>query len=168
MSFQIMSRPQRNEFNLGSQIKSKSWRAETEIQIQRRANKQSSAGPLSQDKPATQVVQPYSSSQNMMCSWIMTILSIFGVVLKSGLVKIVIIHLMIYDDVFLVHQQVYQTTSSLHTIIDADERWIYIVKALDMDLYNGKHVQRIMRVFVLYVAYLWQMCLVLLFLVSAF
>ncbi len=36
---QSVSRPQRNEFNLGSQIKSKSQRAETEIQIQRRANK---------------------------------------------------------------------------------------------------------------------------------
>ena len=42
----------------------------------------------------------------------------------------------------------YQITPSLQTFIDADERRIYTVKVLDIDLYSGKQVQCIINLLI--------------------
>ncbi len=52
---------------------------------------------------------------------------------------------MIYDDVFLVHKQVYSIIPFLPISIDADRKWIYIVKRFGMALCSEKYVQRIIN-----------------------
>ena len=66
----------------------------------------------------------------------------FWFVPKNGFVKIATIHLMIYNDVFFVHQQVYPIIPLLPISVFADGKGFFTVKGLGMALCNRKHVQQ--------------------------
>ena len=55
-------------------------------------------------------------------------------------IKIVIVYLIIYNNIFFIYKQIYQIILCLDIFIDRNKKQIYIIKTLDINLYNKKYI----------------------------